>query len=73
MKLKITKPFDFAHRGCDVKHYAIGEEIDTDTADPELVKVVTDEGWASKPRTKTDGAAGKEPSDPPPQDPASQP
>ncbi len=71
MKLKVTKPFDFAHRGCEVKHYAKGEEIDTDTADPELVKVGTDEGWIAKPRVKTDGAGGKEPSEPQlPDDPA---
>lgn len=71
MKLKITKPFDFAHRGCEVKHYAKGEEIDTDTADPELVKVVTDEGWAAKPRAKAEGQGGKEPADPPPAGPPS--
>lgn len=87
MKLKITKTFDFAHRGCEVKHYAKGEEIDTDTADPELVKVVTDEGWAAKPRAKSEGQGGKESADPqpagppssdepdpaPPEDPAPQP
>ena len=60
MKLKVIKSFDFAHRGCDVKPYAKGEEIDTDTADPELVKVATDEGWLAKTRT------GKEPPPPPP-------
>jgi hypothetical protein len=68
MKLKITKQFDFAHRGCDVKTYAKGEEIDTDTADPELVKLVTEEGWATKPRAKAEGQGGKEPADPPPAD-----
>ena len=65
MKLKTNKQFDFAHRGCDVKTYAKGEEIDTDTADPELVKLVTEEGWATKPRAKAEGQGGKEPADPP--------
>lgn len=60
MKLKIIKSFDFAHRGCDVQAYPKGVEIDTDTADPELVKVATEEGWISKPRS------GKEPPPPPP-------
>ena len=83
MKLKITKQFDFAHRGCDVKTYVKGEEIDTETADPELVKVATDEGWAAKPRAKSEGQGGKDAADPPsadegdlpllPQDPAPQP
>ncbi|MBV7459841.1 MULTISPECIES: hypothetical protein [unclassified Acidovorax] len=49
MKLKVNKQFDFAHRGCEVKTYPKGEEIDTDTADPELVRVATEEGWIGKP------------------------
>lgn len=65
MKLKITKQFNFAHRGCEVKPYAKGEEIDTETADPELVKVVTEEGWATKPRAKSEGQGEKEPAPPP--------
>lgn len=65
MKLKITKQFDFAHRGCDVKTYAKGDEIDTETADPELVKVVAEEGWATKPRAKSEGQGEKEPAPPP--------
>lgn len=82
MKLKITQQFDFAHRGCEVKTYAKGDEIDTETADPELVKVATEEGWASKPRAKPDAQASKPAPEaaatdeldlPAPQDPASQP
>lgn len=86
MKLKITKQFYFAHRGCEVKTYAKGDEIDTETADPELVKVVTEEGWATKPRAKPEGQGEKEPAPPPaaptitdepdpatPEDPAPQP
>lgn len=74
MKLIVTKKFDFAHRGCEIKHYAKGAEIDTDTADPELVKVATEENWASKPSAKAPGGkgrggkgeGGKDPVEPPP-------
>lgn len=65
MKLKVTKSFDFAHNGCEVKTYAKGTEIDTETADPELVRVASEEGWAVKTKATKEPAAppdaGKEP------------
>lgn len=49
MKLKITKDFAFAHRGCDVVQYQAGTEVETD--DQELIKTALAEKWASKPRS----------------------
>lgn len=51
MPLEILKSFDFAHRGCDVKHYAKGEVLND--PDPELVKVALDEKWGRE--KKVDG------------------
>ncbi len=48
MKLKITKDFAFAHRGCDVVQYQAGTEIETD--DQELIDTALTEKWAVKPR-----------------------
>lgn len=45
MKLKVKKPFSWAHRGVDVKQYEVGQEIETD--DQDLIDVSTKEGWAS--------------------------
>lgn len=59
IKLKITKSFSFAHRGCDVVQYEAGTEVETE--DQELVDTVLAEKWGSKagePRkTKDKGAA----------------
>lgn len=44
MKLKIKQDFAFAHRGCDVRHYEAGQEIEADDAD--LIEVAVREGWA---------------------------
>ena len=52
MKLKITKNFAFAHRGCDVVQYQAGTEVDTD--DQELIDVALTEKWASKARQQRD-------------------
>lgn len=54
-KLKITKKFDFAHRGCDVVTYEAGKEIETD--DKELISTVLDEKWGTKVRTGSDSKA----------------
>lgn len=55
MKLKITKKFDFAHRGCDVVTYEAGTEIETD--DKELISTVLDEKWGTKVRSGSDSKA----------------
>lgn len=52
MKLKITKDFAFAHRGCDVVQYQAGTEVETD--DQELIDTALAEKWASKPRQPRD-------------------
>ncbi|MEN9903697.1 MAG: hypothetical protein RLZZ555_262 [Pseudomonadota bacterium] len=52
MKLKITKDFAFAHRGCDVVQYQAGTEVETD--DQELIDVALGEKWASKARQARD-------------------
>lgn len=52
MKLKITKDFAFAHRGCDVVQYQAGTEVETD--DQELIETALAEKWASKPRQPRD-------------------
>lgn len=52
MKLKITKDFAFAHRGCDVVQYQAGTEVETD--DQELIDVALAEKWASKARQPRD-------------------
>lgn len=46
MKLKITKNFAFAHRGCDVVQYQAGTEVETD--DQELIETALAEKWAVK-------------------------
>lgn len=56
-KLKITKTFPFAHRGCEVVTYQAGTEIDTD--DQDLIDTILTEKWGHRPRirsaTKADG------------------
>jgi len=54
MKLKITKDFQFAHRGCDVKQYTKGEEVESD--DKAFIDVSTTEKWA-KPISGADRSA----------------
>lgn len=44
MHIKAKTPFSWAHRGCDIEHFEAGQVIDT--ADEDLVRVATDEGWA---------------------------
>lgn len=57
--LVIAQDFKFAHRGVEVREYAEGETVETD--DHELVKVATENGWASqvgeKPKGKSKGGA----------------
>jgi hypothetical protein len=48
MKLKITKDFKFAHRGCDVVEYQAGTEIDA--TDEQLIEVALREKWATRAR-----------------------
>lgn len=50
-KLKITKTFQFAHRGCEVVTYQAGSEIDTD--DQELIDTILAEKWGHRPRTRS--------------------
>lgn len=52
MKLKITKDFAFAHRGCDVVQYQAGTEVETD--DQELIETALAEKWARKPHQPRD-------------------
>ncbi len=59
MKLKITKDFAFAHRGCEIVRYFAGTEVETD--DKELIAVALSEKRATKARqarqTKDNGSA----------------
>lgn len=48
MKLRITKSFPFAHRGCDVVQYTAGQEVDTE--DQDLIDTALTEKWATKAR-----------------------
>lgn len=43
MKLTVTKPFAWAHRGIDVEHYEPGQVIDTE--DQDLIDVSLAEEW----------------------------
>lgn len=56
MKLKITKDFAFAHRGCDVVQYQAGTEVETD--DQELIDTALTEKWAVKPRAAREPKTG---------------
>jgi hypothetical protein len=53
--LVIAKGFKFAHRGVEVREYVVGETVETD--DPELVRVATENGWASQSGEKPKGKA----------------
>lgn len=64
MKLKITKDFAFAHRGCDVVQYQAGTEVETD--DQELIETALTEKWAVKPRAAREPKAGDTQEDPAP-------
>lgn len=44
MKLTAQQNFSYTHRGYDQKHYAAGQEIETE--DEEMIEVSTQEGWA---------------------------
>jgi hypothetical protein len=44
MKLKITKAFQFAHRGVEVREYSEDAIVEADDAD--LVEISVREGWA---------------------------
>lgn len=57
--LKVKKPFKWAHRHVDVKEYKPGDVIETD--DKDLVRVATEEGWATagKATAKTDAPEPK--------------
>lgn len=46
MKLKVIKPFDWAHRGVQVEHFEAGSIIETE--DEDLIRVSTGEGWAAE-------------------------
>lgn len=50
-KLKITKTFPFAHRGCEVVTYQAGTEIDTD--DQDLIDTILTEKWGHRPRNRS--------------------
>lgn len=73
MKLKITKTFDFAHRGVEIKTYEAGTEIDSE--DKELIDVALAEKWATKSRQARedkahDSAPESSPNDGAPEDSA---
>lgn len=44
MRLKVTKTFSWAYRGCDVVEHSKGEIIET--LDEDLIRVAVEEGWA---------------------------
>lgn len=43
MKLIAKQAFSWAHRGCEIEHFAKGQEIDTE--DQDLIAVSIREGW----------------------------
>lgn len=45
MKLTAKTGFSWAHRGCEVEHFAAGQSIETEDAD--LIRVSVYEGWAA--------------------------
>ena len=49
MKLKVIKPFDWAHDHVRVESYGKGQTIDTEDAD--LIRVATEEGWVKPTRS----------------------
>lgn len=57
MILIVTTPFPWAHRGVDVQHFELGQHIDTDTHDPELVTVATKLGLVQPADTVIDDDA----------------
>ena len=63
MKLKVIKPFDWAHQNVRVESFAKGQTIETE--DEDLIRVATEEGWVQRSRasskdTSTDTAAEAE-------------
>lgn len=44
MQLKVIKPFSWAHRGCEIEHFAEDDMITTE--DKDLIEVATREKWA---------------------------
>lgn len=44
MKLTAVTNFSWAHRGVEIEHFEVGQEIETD--DPDLIEVSTSENWA---------------------------
>lgn len=69
MKLTVTKPFAWAHRGIDVEHYEPGQVIDTE--DQDLIAVSLKQKWTVKGEQPQPPAGG--PGSTPPQDPAQDP
>jgi len=60
MQLKAKTGFSWAHRGCDIEQYEKGQLIETE--DEDLIRVATEEGWATK--VKSPKSAQDESSDP---------
>ena len=61
MKLKVTKPFDWAHQGVRVESFAKGQVIETD--DEDLIRVSTKEGWTKADNSKASTAANSSEAD----------
>lgn len=59
MKLIAKQDFSWAHRGVQIEEFKKGQEIDTD--DQDLIKVSTEQGWASK--TRKGGVQSPSPGD----------
>lgn len=61
--IEVTKDFKFAHRGCDVIEYKVGDVIEDPAAD--LYDVATKNKWAkeakAKPAAKENKDAGPAP------------
>lgn len=49
--IEVTKDFKFAHRGCDVVEYKVGEVIKDPAED--LYEVATKNKWAKESKAKT--------------------
>jgi hypothetical protein len=70
MKLKVIKPFDWAHQNVRVESFVKGQTFETD--DEDLIRVATEEGWVQRTRASKETAAdtaGEQDAEFPPADP----
>lgn len=62
MQLKVKKAFKWAHRHVDVQEHNVGDVIETE--DKDLIRVATEEGWATKVKVTEGVSDKKEPAAP---------